>query len=123
MENFRKTFICYKCRGKSQHTSICQKNKKKPNNAINFGNSSNNNDQNGKSKKLSMLIDANTVALSQTRDETRSLEIKVLLDSGSQKVYISDEVGTKAFLRWFLSGPVTKRISDYSQTELFYVCI
>ena len=88
MENFRKTFICYKCRGKSQHISICQKNKK---NAINFGNSSNNNDQNGKSKKLSMLIDANTVVLSQTRDETRSLEIKVLLDSGSQKIYISDE--------------------------------
>ena len=26
-------------------------------------------------------------------------------------------VGTKVFLRWFLSGPVTKRISDYSQKE------
>ena len=38
-----------------------------------------------------MSVDANTVVLSQTTDETRRLEIKVLLDSGSQKTYVSDE--------------------------------
>ena len=50
-------------------------------------------------EKVAMLIDANTDVLLQTADciisnprETKELKIKVLLDPGSQKTYLSDAV-------------------------------
>ena len=62
------------------------------------------NDDNKSDKNVSMLVDAKTDVLLQTADctisnpsETNSLKVKVLLDPGSQKTYLSDTV--KDFLQ------------------------
>ena len=62
------------------------------------------NDDNKSDKNVSMLVDAKTDVLLQTADctisnpsETNSLKVKVLLDPGSQKTYLSDTI--KDFLQ------------------------
>ena len=57
------------------------------------------NDGNKNDENVSMLVDAKTDVLLQTADcilsnesETKGLKVKVLLDPGSQKMYLSDTV-------------------------------
>ena len=84
---------CYNCRAKNQHTSICENNT----NIDDKKDSIDDNEEN--EEKVVMLIDAKTDVLLQTADciisnprETKELKIKVLLDPGSQKTYLSDAV-------------------------------
>ena len=57
------------------------------------------NDGNKNDENVSMLVDAKTDVVLQTADcilsnesETKGLKVKVLLDPGSQKMYLSDTV-------------------------------
>ena len=93
LKNCRTSYKCYNCRGKNHHTSICE-------NTTNIDDKKDSIDINEENeKKVAMLIDAKTDVLLQTADciisnprETKELKIKVLLDPGSQKTYLSDAV-------------------------------
>ena len=93
MKNCRTSYKCYNCRGKNHHTSICE-------NTTNIDDKKDSIDINEENEeKVAMVIDAKTHVLLQTADciisnprETKELKIKVLLDPGSQKTYLSDAV-------------------------------
>ena len=99
IKNCRTNYKCFNCQGKNHHTAICDRLKCIKSDAketeIVTANDGNKNDEN-----FSMLVDAKTDVLLQTADciisnlsETKSLKVKVLLDPGSQKTYLSDTVG------------------------------
>ena len=93
LKNCRTSCKCYNCRGKNHHTSICE-------NTTNIDDKKDSIDINEENEeKVAMVIDAKTHVLLQTADciisnprETKELKIKVLLDPGSQKTYLSDAV-------------------------------
>ena len=93
LKNCRTSYKCYNCRGKNHHTSICE-------NTTNIDDKKDSIDINEENEeKVAMVIDAKTHVLLQTADciisnprETKELKIKVLLDPGSQKTYLSDAV-------------------------------
>ena len=93
LKNCRTSCKCYNCRGKNHHTSICE-------NTTNIDDKKDSVDDNEENEeKVAMLIDAKTDVLRQTADciisnprETKELKIKVLLDPGSQKTYLSGAV-------------------------------
>ena len=98
MKNCRANYKCFNCQGKNHHTAICDRLKCIKSDAketeILTANDGNKNNEN-----VSMLVDAKTDVLLQTADctisnpsETKSLKVKVLLDPGSQKTYLSDTV-------------------------------
>ena len=91
--NCRTSHKCYNCQGKNHRTSICEN----TTNIDDKEDSINNDEEN--EEKVAMLIDAKTDVLLQTADriisnprEIKTLKIKVLLDPGSQKTYLSDAV-------------------------------
>ena len=93
LKNCRTSYKCYNCRGKSNHTSICES-------TTNVDDKNDSIDGNKEDEeKVTMLIDATTDVLLQTADciisnprETKTLRIKELLGPGSQKMYLSDAV-------------------------------
>ena len=98
IKNCRDNFKCFNRQGKNHYTAICDRLKCIKSDAketkIVMANDGNKNDEN-----VSMLVDAKTDVLLQTADciisipsETKSLKVKVLLDPGSQKMYLSDIV-------------------------------
>ena len=98
MKNCRANYKCFNCQGKNHHTAICDRLKCIKSDAketeILTANDGNKNNEN-----VSMLVDAKTDVLLQTADciisnssETKSLKVKVLLDLGSQKTYLSNTV-------------------------------
>ena len=103
IKNCRANYKFFNCQGKNHHTAICDRLKCIKSDAketkIVTANDDNKNDEN-----VLMLVDAKTDVLLQTVDciisnpsETKSLKVKVLLDPGSQKTYLSDTV--KDFLQ------------------------
>ena len=93
LKNCRTSCKCYNCHGKNHHTSIFE-------NTTNIDDKKDSIDINEENEeKVAMVIDAKTHVLLQTADciisnprETKELKIKVLLDPGSQKTYLSDAV-------------------------------
>ena len=93
LKNCRTSYNCYSCRGKNHYTLICE-------NTTNIDDKKDSvDDHEENEEKVAMLIDAKTDVLLQTADciisnprETKELKIKVLLDPGSQKKYLSDVV-------------------------------
>ena len=94
----RANYKCFNCQGKNHHTAIydrlkCIKSDAKETEILTA------NDGNKNNENVSMLVDAKTDVLLQTADciisnpsETKSLKVKVLLDAGSRKTYLSDTV-------------------------------
>ena len=96
IKNCRANYKCFNCQGKNHHTAIydplkCIKSDAKETKIVTVS-GDNKNDEN-----ISMLVDTKTNVLLQTADciisnpnETKNLKLKVLLDPGSQKTYLSD---------------------------------
>ena len=98
IKNCRANYKCFNCQGKNHHTAICDRlkciNKDAKETEIVTANDGNKNNEN-----VLMLVESKTDVLLQTVDcvisnpsETKSLRVKVLLDLGSQKMYLSDTV-------------------------------
>ena len=98
IKNCRANYKCFNCQRKNHHTAICDclkciKSDTKETEIV-TANDGNKNDENA-----SMLVDAKTDILLHNADciissasETKSLKMKVLLDAGSRKTYLSDTV-------------------------------
>ena len=98
IKNCQANYKCFNCQGKNYHTAICDRLKCMKSDAketkIVMANDDNKNGEKG-----SMLVDAKTDVLLRSTDyiisnpsETKSLKVKVLLDPGSRKTYLSDTV-------------------------------
>ena len=99
IKNCRANYKCFNCQRKNHHTAICDRLKciksDTKETEIVTANDGNKNDD-----KASMLVDAKTDVLLHTADciisnpsKTKSLKVKVLLDAGSRKTYLSDTNG------------------------------
>ena len=98
IKNFLANYKCFNCQGKNHHTAICNRLKcikgdVKETKILTV------NDGNKSDEKVLMLADAKTDVLLQTTDciisnpsKTKSLKVKVLLDLGLQKTYLSDTI-------------------------------
>ena len=105
IKNCWANYKCFNCQGKYHHTAIgdhfkCIKSDVKETKIV----TAHDNDKND--ENVSMLVDAKTDVLLQTGDyiisnpsETKSLKVKVLLDSGFQNVQIKAFGDTKGQLK------------------------
>ena len=99
IKNCRANYESFKCQGKNHHTSTCDclkciKSDAKETEIVTA------NDGNKNGENVLMLVDAKSDFLLQSADcimshpsETKSLKVKVLLDLGSQNMYLCDTVG------------------------------
>ena len=98
IKHCRSNYRCFNCQGKNHHTAICNRLKFIKSDAKETKNVTAN-DDNKNDENFSMVADAKIDVLLQIDDcimlnpsETKSLKVKVLLDPGLHKTYLSDNV-------------------------------
>ena len=108
-QNCKSKSSCYRCRSNMHHTAICQKEERKKKDEADPK-------QTKEEETNTNLVNANTPVLLQTASaiisdtaEKKSCQIKILLDTGSQRTYLSEGIVKKLNLQPYSSREMTVR--------------